>query len=313
MSINPMAEFTSLGQSRDLVDDDFDEFRQQHDKVYEDDSEHRRRKHIFRHNVRYIRSMNRCSLPYKLEPNHFADLTDDEFKSYKGALDDESKDVMNDHDDIKRSKRMFEVPDQLDWRNYGLRDLERDMSLTNNNIHHNKKTNDNNNNSFVKKGELLNLAEQQLLDCTWSTPGVYHGNNGCLGCWTWKAFSWVKKFGIATTKSYGHYRGQEGFCKTSNLTVGARITSYRRVKRFNPIALKKALSYHGPATISINANPKSLKFYSDGIMSDKHCSNKTDHAVLLIGYGSDNGVPYWLIKNSWSHKWGNNGFIKIKQ
>ncbi|EDO28320.1 predicted protein [Nematostella vectensis] len=51
MSINPMAEFTSLGQSRDLVDDDFDEFRQQHDKVYEDDSEHRRRKHIFRHNV----------------------------------------------------------------------------------------------------------------------------------------------------------------------------------------------------------------------------------------------------------------------
>ena len=39
--------------------------------------------------------------------------------------------------------------------------------------------------------------------------------------------------------------------------------------------------------------------------------NKTDHAVLLIGYGTENGVPYWLIKNSWSHNWGNNGFIKI--
>lgn len=40
--------------------------------------------------------------------------------------------------------------------------------------------------------------------------------------------------------------------------------------------------------------------------------NKTDHAVLLIGYGTENGVPYWLIKNSWSHNWGNNGFIKIR-
>ena len=40
--------------------------------------------------------------------------------------------------------------------------------------------------------------------------------------------------------------------------------------------------------------------------------NKTDHAVLLVGYGTENGVPYWLIKNSWSHNWGDSGFIKIR-
>jgi len=54
----------------------------------------------------------------------------------------------------------------------------------------------------------VDLSEQQLLDCTWETPGVKHGNNGCLGGWTWKAFAWIHKFGIATAKSYGHYRGQ---------------------------------------------------------------------------------------------------------
>ena len=40
--------------------------------------------------------------------------------------------------------------------------------------------------------------------------------------------------------------------------------------------------------------------------------NKTDHAVLLVGYGTENGTPYWSIKNSWSHNWGDNGFIKIR-
>lgn len=65
---------------------------------------------------------------------------------------------------------------------------------------------------------------------------------------------------------------QEGYCKTEGLKMGARIHSYRRVKRYNKEAVKKALAYHGPATISINANPKTLKFYSHGVLDDITCS-----------------------------------------
>lgn len=38
---------------------------------------------------------------------------------------------------------------------------------------------------------------------------------------------------------------------------------------------------------------------------------KTDHAVLTVGYGVENDVPYWIIKNSWGPLWGDDGYIKV--
>ena len=40
---------------------------------------------------------------------------------------------------------------------------------------------------------------------------------------------------------------------------------------------------------------------------------QTNHSVLLVGYGVDNGVEYWHVMNSWSTKWGDKGFVKIKK
>lgn len=73
-----------------------------------------------------------------------------------------------------------------------------------------------------------------------------------------------------------------------------------------------------------NVGPVSVAFevvdgfrdYTSGVYTSKTCKNSTsdvNHAVLAVGYGVENKVPYWLVKNSWGADWGDKGYFKIER
>lgn len=92
----------------------------------------------------------------------------------------------------------------------------------------------------------------------------------------------------------------------------AHIKDYRFIPKGDEQALADAVATVGPITVGIDADHASFLFYSSGIYDEPSCNPENlSHAVLLVGYGSEGGQDYWIIKNSWGTGWGEGGYMKL--
>ncbi|XP_014244687.1 cathepsin B-like [Cimex lectularius] len=74
--------------------------------------------------------------------------------------------------------------------------------------------------------------------------------------------------------------------------------------------IQKELMTNGPLGASIKIY-SDFPYYKSGVY--QHTSGKllSDHAIRLLGWGTENGTPYWLVANSWNTNWGDKGLFKI--
>lgn len=164
---------------------------------------------------------------------------------------------------------------------------------------------------FKATGELVSLSEQELVSCDTS-------NDGCNGGMPGEAFAWAVQNGMSLETEYP-YEGADSSCKTVQRPVHFSSFSYIDSNKPNggfggrgePVLLA-ALQNEGPISITVNAN-RAWHQYSGGIMDVDTCpdTGSISHAVLAVGFGIEGGKSYYVVRNSWGTRWGEDGYIRL--
>lgn len=86
----------------------------------------------------------------------------------------------------------------------------------------------------------------------------------------------------------------------------------------NEPLMREELVKNGPIAVSFEVY-NDFTAYKSGIYHHTGLTDKfnpwevTNHVVLVVGYGEEEGQPYWIVKNSWGPEWGEQGFFRIRR
>jgi hypothetical protein len=291
--------FSSIN-TYNLGETEFGEFIRKHNKYYESNFEYKLRLEIYRRNLEFINAHNNKGLSWKLAVNEFADLTFDEFKYRMGIR------PINIPENLEETELpATELPEKIDWEAEGKVTPIKDQGQCGSCW------------AFSTTGaiegawaiankDLVSLSEQQLVDCS-----TEYGNMGCNGGLMNYAFTYVIDIGGIEGEEDYPYKAVENVCSADSSKIKAKISKYANVKRFSEAALKQAVAQQ-PVSIAVQADEPAWQFYKEGVVTSD-CGKQVDHGVLIVGYGEENGIPYWKVKNSWGPHWGDKGYIKIKR
>ncbi|TKY71846.1 Oryzain beta chain [Spatholobus suberectus] len=128
------------------------------------------------------------------------------------------------------------------------------------------------------------------------------------------AFQWAINNGGIDTESDYPYTGVDGTCNvTKEETKVVSIDGYSDVAQSDSALL--CATAKQPISVGIDGSSLDFQLYTGGIY-DGDCSSNPDdidHAVLIVGYGSEGDEDYWIVKNSWGTLWGMEGYIYIRR
>jgi len=265
------------------------------------------------HNSRFNES-------YTLELNKFATMDNEEFKSFYNGYNNELKKTLPKNPNVRPAyDGSVKIADSVDWRDHDLvTDVKNQggcgscwtfsavVSLEG---------------QMAKAtGNLVSLSEQDLVDCVKKQKIAGSTDTCCDGCQGGLmdyAFQYLmdKQDGEEEMEIVYPYTGADGRCnwKSSKAYTDAKVTGFTDVTQGDESSLQEAVSSVGPISVAVNAN-NGWQLYHSGVLTPIWCpGSKLDHGVAVVGYGTDSGKDYWIIKNSWGKTWGESGYMRLNR
>lgn len=245
---------------------------------------------------------------FKMGLNQFGDLTLEEFLKMN-KLDEEIVDIP---EEVPFNAVMFEVaenveaPLSFDWRDHGVVSGVKNQQ-TCGCCYAIASVDSIESQIMMKTGKLLNLSVQEIIDCA----GDYE-TFGCYGGIKHRVYDYIiDKKGLSLSADYP-FEGVQSECKHSKFNqTPVHLKTYFYLPSNDEELLKHAVYKSGPISVSIDIDHESFMRYSSGVFNEPNCTTAPNHALLLVGYGRENGKDFWILKNSFGEKWGELGYMRI--
>ncbi len=285
----------------DEVSSAFEEFVQTYRRDYASAEETDKRRAIFESNYRKIVVHNRDpSQTCQLGVNQFADLSDEEFErmylskpiSVQQPADFGAEAAAPNQDiDVNwvTKGKVTDVKDQglcgSCWTFSAISITETLVAIKNNTTPE-------------------RYSEQQLVDCCKTSM-----SNGCHGGEDTDAFKYLMSQGIAYENVYP-YHAMDETCKQSSVPMQVKIDNYFNVTVGNNTDMERVVQTR-TMSVGVCAGAFVFRFYKGGVVTAGCPDDPLSHAVTVVGAGTQDGTPYWLVRNSWGPNWGDKGYLKI--
>lgn len=289
-----------------FFDEEWHAWKLKYGKTYVSVEEEESRRKAWEDNLHMVQKHNALAdqglSTFRMAMNHFADLTSEKMKSRSCLFPTEHpvnlpKQTYSSHSNL---------PEHVDWRELKCVTPAKQQGICGSCW------------AFatvgavesrlcIKSKELVELSEQQLVDCD-SEDG------GCCGGFPAYALLYAEMNGVMKAEDY-EYTGKKMAC-SYNSDKALFLNASKSYIMTGEQNMASSVALEGPITVGFGVNHEFM-LYHEGVF-DGSCAPNMNHAIIIVGYGTEtddeNGrQDYWIIKNSWGEEWGDSGFGKIKR
>ncbi|XP_029431341.1 ervatamin-B-like [Rhinatrema bivittatum] len=288
--------------SSEFLEDEWKMWKNKYEKNYAtlEEETHRRenweatRKKVLEHN----QLADQGKKKFRLTMNHFADMSSEDRNSRNCLLPIESRKTKA---RSYRRKTSLNIPDEVDWRKEKCVTPVRNQGAYCGSCWAFATVAVLESRYCIKYKELIKLSEQQLLDCD-------RVDEACCGGLPRNAFRYISDHGIMKRNEY-EYEERANACQyEKNEILKMNISKYYVLPDEENMAM--SVAFDGPVTVAIGSHEEFQLFDGKGIY-DGECTEKVNHAIVIVGYGTEEGTDYWIIRNSWGESWADGGYAKV--